>query len=355
MKQLGIRQWFVITWLICLFLPNIIFNIVEALQHIIWPGLKGSGWIIGPLSSALLAAGITLLGISWLASRWLLVPLATIERAALRIAAGDIDAELPQSRVREINEVAAAFMVMGNGLRAAVRQQAAMETERRTLISAVAHDLRTPLFALRGYLAGIDQGVAKTPEKITHYLAMCRAQAETLEQRVTALFDYTRLEYLAQAAACAPLRWDELVKETVERLQPAAAAKQIELAIAAADALCTIYGDVSMLARMLDNLAENAVRHTPAGGRIVLTWRAVPGRVEFCVADSGPGFAPADLPHVFAPLYRGAAENRATDGVGLGLATALRIAQMHGGGLEAANRAAGGAEIAGWISREQAG
>ena len=170
------------------------------------------------MSSALLAAGVTLLGISWLASRWLLAPLAAIEQAAHQIAAGDIDVDLPRSRVREINEVAAAFTVMGDGLRRAVREQAVMENEHRTLISAVAHDLRTPLFALRGYLARIEQGVAATPEKVAHYLAMCRAQAAVLDQRVSTLFDYARLEYLAQSPAREPIRWSELVQQTIERL-----------------------------------------------------------------------------------------------------------------------------------------
>lgn len=350
MTQLSIRQWLLISWLLCLALPRLLFEVAQQLQHSIAPSLSGPGWIIGPLSSALLAAGITLLGISWLARRWLLAPLAAIERAARQIAAGDIDVELPRSRVREINQVAMAFAVMGDGLRAAVRQQAALEDERRTLISAVAHDLRTPLFALRGYLSGIEQGVARTPEKTAHYLAMCRAQAEVLEQRIGSLFDYARLEYLALAPARQPICWDELIHETIGRLRPAAEQKQVTLELAAAEHPCHLLGDAALLARMLDNLLENAVRYMPPHGTITLAWELAAGRLQFSIADSGPGFAPEDLPHVFAPLYRGGApERRSPEGAGLGLATAQRIAQLHGGMLSAANRQAGGAVLAGWL------
>lgn len=106
-----------------------------------------------------------------------------------------------------------------------------------------------------------------------------------------------------------------------------------------------------MLSRMLDNLVENAVHHTPPGGAIIIAWERMPEGLRFSVADSGPGIVPDDLLHVFAPLYQGnAAQGRALEGAGLGLATAQRIAQLHGGELRAANRPEGGALLTGWLA-----
>jgi signal transduction histidine kinase len=353
MRQLSIRQWLLLSWLLCLALPRLLFEAAQMLQHTLAPTLTGPTWIVGPLLSALATAGLTLLGVGWLISRWLLVPLAAMERAAHQIAAGNIDVELPPSRVREVNQVAAAFSAMGAGLRAAVGRQATIEQERRVLISAVAHDLRTPLFALRGYLAGIEQGVAATPEKAAHYLAMCWDQATVLDQRINTLFDYARLEYLAQSPRSEPVHWQELIQQTAERLRPSAVQKQIDMRLVG-PAPCTLEGDPQLLTRMLENMLENAVRHTPGGGVIEVRWQIEPGRLYFSIADSGPGIETEDLPHVFAPMYRGdPSRSRALGGAGLGLAIAQRIAQAHHGGLSVANRPSGGAEFTGWLARSQ--
>ena len=102
---------------------------------------------------------------------------------------------------------------------------------------------------------------------------------------------------------------------------------------------------------MLENILENAVRHTPPGGTIEVQWRMEAGRLCFSVADNGAGIAPEDLPHVFAPMYRGDPERtRTTGSAGLGLTIAQRIAQAHGGELHTANRASGGAELSGWLA-----
>jgi len=351
MKPLSMRQWLILSWLLCLGLPHAIFNLVEGIQHLVAPALRGPTWIIGPLSATLLTAGLTLLGVIWLIGQSVLKPLAAMQQAAHQIAAGDIDVHLPHSRVREVNEVAAAFTAMGAGLRESVLRQAAIEQERRVLMSAVAHDLRTPLFALRGYLEGLEQGVATTPTKIARYLAVCREQVAVLDQRVQALFDYARLEYLEQPLQRETVDWIAMTQQIIERLRPAAALKQVDLRVRCPMVACAHDGDPQLLMRMLENLLDNAVRHTPPGGTIEISWRVENGRLYFSIADSGPGIAPTDLPHLFVPMYRGdASRNRATGGAGLGLTIAQRIAQAHGGTLHAANRAQGGAEFTGCVA-----
>src|SRR5258705_12696698 len=102
--------------------------------------------------------------------------------------------------------------------------------------------------------------------------------------------------------------------------------------------------------RVLVNLLDNALRYTPNGGTIHSTWAKTNGMVRFAVADSGPGSASQDLPHLFEPLYRAeSSRNRQTGGAGLGLTIARRILQAHGGDLTASNRAGGGAEFTGFF------
>src|SRR5205085_10557861 len=104
------------------------------------------------------------------------------------------------------------------------------------------------------------------------------------------------------------------------------------------------------LERAVGILLDTALRYTRAGGTITVAWRAAGGRVTFTVADTGPGIAPQDLPHLFEPLYRAeTSRNRETGGAGLGLTIARRILRAHGGDLVAANGHAGGAEFTGWL------
>jgi len=311
----------------------------------LWP-LAAAGAILLVLAAAI-----------WLLGRAVLRPLAAMGRAAEGIAGGELDVRLPPSRAREVAEVAAALEGMSAALRASLERQSALEEERRRIeeerklfIGAVAHDLRTPLFMLRGYLRGLESGVAATPEKRAHYLRACRAKADALERLIADLFDYTRLEYLQQEPERAPLELGSLLREVIEGAQPLAEAKGIALALDGPVEPCALTGDGPLLARVVGNVLDNAVRYTPEGGRIYVRWQRAAGALVFAVEDTGPGIATHDLPHLFTPLYRGeASRNRRTGGAGLGLTIARRILQAHGGDLTAANRSTNGAVFTGTL------
>jgi signal transduction histidine kinase len=239
---------------------------------------------------------------------------------------------------------------MSGALRQALARQAALEDERRLFVGAIAHDLRTPLFMLRGHLKGLERGVAATPEKIAHYVAVCQAKADELERLVADLFAFTRLDYLEQEPERAPLELGELLRERAEGVQPLAAAKGIALVLEEPRGPCPVLGDPHLLARAVENLLDNALRHTPEGGQIIVRWQKREGAMSFTVEDTGPGIAAHDLPHIFTPLYRGeVSRNRQTGGAGLGLAIARRILRAHGGDLTAMNRAEGGAAFIGTL------
>lgn len=281
--------------------------------------------------------------------RFLLKPLEKMSAAARQIASGDWDVRLPRSRITEIAEVRDGFDTMVKGLERAHRKQAELEEGRRFVIAAVAHDLRTPLFALRGYLDGLEQGIAKSPEKVAQYLAVCKEKSAQLDLLVEDLFTYTKLEYLETEFHEKTLDLGLILRKSADNLKARAAEKQIALSVHP-DGDALVSGDAHLLERAMNNILENAVRHTPIGGEITVQCHRDDGKVRFGVRDTGPGFSAEELKHVFEPLYRGeASRNRSTGGSGLGLTISQRIIRQHGGELAASNHAEGGAVLAGWI------
>jgi signal transduction histidine kinase len=273
-----------------------------------------------------------------------------MDRAATRVARGDLDIRMPSSPAREVAAVSAALETMGAGLREAVQRQAELEQERRLFIAAIAHDLRTPLFTLSAYLAGLKDGLATTPVKAGQYVEACQEQAAALERLVADLFAYSRLEYLEQEPRREPLDLGDVLRRVVAHLEPRAVAAGVRLIATGESTPCPISGDPQLLERAVENLLDNALRFTPPGGHIALCWGRTPSGLAFTVEDTGPGIAPHDLPHLFTPLYRGEpSRNRHTGGAGLGLTIARRILRAHGGDLSAANGAAGGALFTGTL------
>lgn len=353
MTRFTVRQWLLFSWILCLTLPRVLFEVVERFQDLVAPTSHNPDWLFWPVIVALFAMGGTLLLTGWFIERAMLRPLAAIAQAAHQIAEGNLAVTIPTSDVREIRQVAQAMQVLRDGLAAAVAHEAAIDQERRHFISAVAHDLRTPLFALRGYLSGIHSGVAQTPAQIAHYLTICQTQADTLDQRITTLVDFVRFDYMEQPIALELVGWAPLVQAALERVTPAAQGRAVHLHLTSAATALPILGDVQLLMRMLENLLDNAICYSPAGGAVTLSWHTTPTHLHFNVTDEGPGIPPSDLPHLFDPLFRSeSSRSRSTGGMGLGLTIAQRIIHRHGGTLTAANRPEGGACFAGTLPRQ---
>ncbi|WP_405113168.1 HAMP domain-containing sensor histidine kinase [Paenibacillus sp. FSL K6-1217] len=281
--------------------------------------------------------------------RFVLKPLEKLGNAARQMATGDWKVRLPISRVTEIAEVRDGFEVMVKGMEQSYRKQAELEKERRFVIAAVAHDLRTPLFALRGYLDGLEQGIAQTPEKMAQYVAVCKDKSAQLDRLVEDLFTFTKIEYMEPELNTEKINLNRVIRNSLDSLSPQARQRGTSVSFHKADG-CNIHGDVHLLERAMNNLLDNAVRHTPAGGDIEVQCKQAGDKVEFMIRDTGPGFTAEELEYVFEPLYRGeASRSRATGGSGLGLTISQRIIRQHGGGLAASNHPEGGALLEGWL------
>jgi signal transduction histidine kinase len=290
------------------------------------------------LGAGLAALGAALVVIVVLLRRWVLQPLARLAADAERIAGGELDVEPLPTRAREIAQVGDALHGMARGLRDALRTSTAAEHERRFMVTAIAHDLRTPLFTLRGSLEALERGVGDAG-----YLDRAQAKAAHLDRLVSDLFTFSRLEYARDAIAFEEVDVGALARRAVEDAEPIAAARGCVLQIRRVESGLSVRGDADALLRVLTNLLDNAIRH--GRGHVVLGAHRENGAVRLEVADDGPGFAPDDLDHVFEPLFRSdrARAPRTTGGTGLGLAIARRLARAHGGDIEAANDPGGGA------------
>lgn len=281
--------------------------------------------------------------------RFLLKPLEKMSKAARQLAEGDWDVLLPTSSITEIAEVRDGFEVMVKGLELSYRKQTELEEERRFVIAAVAHDLRTPLFALRGYLDGLEQGIAQSPEKIAKYIAVCKEKSAQLDRLVEDLFTFTKMDYFETQLNNKTMDFAHILQESIDSLTPQAREKHISLSTDFTYN-CFISGDKHLLERAMNNILENAVRHTPSGGEIDVHCHRDDQYVRFTIRDSGAGFSMEELTRVFEPLYRGeASRSRSTGGSGLGLTISHRIMKQHGGELEASNHPQGGAVLAGWL------
>jgi signal transduction histidine kinase len=206
----------------------------------------------------------------------------------------------------------------------------AVESQRRDLITAVSHDLRTPLASLRAMVEAIDEGVVEDPAPLRLYAAEIRRSASALGGLVDDLFELIQLDAASiEAENSATL--DEVLGAALAACGSGAAKKGLRLETRLDGASTTPCSP--RLGRVLQNLLQNAIRHTPADGTVLVEARRAAGALELSVSDTGEGIPPQALPHVFDPFWRGDPA-RAEGGSGLGLALAKRIVESLGGRIE---------------------
>lgn len=296
---------------------------------------------------------LALFVISMVMRRFLIKPLEKLSTSVRLLASGDWNVPIPTSRIKEIADVRDAFDEMVQGLQTSHLKQSNLEEERRFVIAAVAHDLRTPLFALRGYLDGLELGIAQSHEKTAKYVAVCKEKASQLHRLVEELFTFAKMDYGEAMLVEEVVNLHTVLQQSVDSVEPSAQQKNITISLYSSDA-CIVRGDAHLLERAISNLLDNAVRYTPDAGEIKIECSSVTDQVRFVIRDTGPGFAENEMNRVFEPLFRGEmSRNRSTGGSGLGMTISERIIRRHGGELMADNDSRGGALLSGWLPSVQ--
>jgi two-component system, OmpR family, sensor kinase len=266
-----------------------------------------------------------------------------LEDAAVRLGAGDQSARAPSDGGDEIAAVAAAFNAMADKLTRHVAVVEAADRARRQLLADVSHELMTPLTSMRGYLETLRMPeVALDETTRQRYLGIALDETLRLERLIGDLLELSRLEAGGIALRVTSVPVLTLFERVRERHERDAAERQISFATELDDPSLVVEGDEDRLEQALQNLAANALRHSPPGRRIPLRARRDAGFVVIGVADSGPGIPPPHLPYIFDRFYKADPSRSGAPGSGLGLSIVKAIVERHGGAVTA--RSAPGVE-----------
>jgi signal transduction histidine kinase len=209
------------------------------------------------------------------------------------------------------------------------RSRREIEEARRQLVAAASHDLRTPLASLRLLVESIDDGVA-TGETRDRYLKEIRTHVGVLSDLIDDLFELSRIEAGDISWTMRQVKVRELIGDTVAAMRAPAAERGVSLAAELPAGELVASANAEKVQRVLFNLIQNAIRHTPADGSVTVRARSAAGGVEVEVADNGEGIPAGDGERVFEAFYRGDAA-RGEEGAGLGLAISRAIVEAHGG------------------------
>lgn len=246
--------------------------------------------------------------------------------AARRVSAEEIEAmELLAAQAGRALENAMRF----EEERRTVERLEELDRLKQDFLDTVSHELRTPLTAIHGMGITLEKRWEEIDEDTRRGLVeRLNANAEVLEEIITTLLDFSRLEGTPDVLEMADVDIRELVDDLLTRLSHLFGETEPEIAIEPA---LMLRGDRLLLGRVLENLVANAAKHTPPGTPITIAAAEIEGEVEVSVSDEGPGIDPVDLEHITERFYRGGDRNaRPTRGTGLGLALVKEILQLHG-------------------------
>jgi signal transduction histidine kinase len=207
---------------------------------------------------------------------------------------------------------------------------------RRELVANVSHDLRTPITSLRGYLETLYVKADSLSEtERLEYIRIALKHSERLAQLVSELFELAKLESCTTTLELEPFVLAELVQDAVQHFQLAAKERKIHLAADVPRESLRVRADVGLIARVLDNLLDNALQHTPEGGRVTVCIDNRDDKLKLRIKDTGSGIPPEHMPHLFERFFhRAPGERPDHGGIGLGLAIAQKSLELHGSSLE---------------------
>jgi signal transduction histidine kinase len=249
-----------------------------------------------------------------------------------QINAGNLQANVPVASRDEVGELATAFNAMVQRLQENLERERGLERTRRELIEAVSHDLRTPLSSIRAMIESINDGVVTDDATIKRYLRTAQSEIENLSQLVNDLFELSQIDAGLLQLHTGSVFLQQLIPYTVETMIAQAASHRLSLIGEVEKELSPVTADSRRIQRVLYNLVQNAIRHTPADGSINIRAMDVGGTVEVQVSDTGEGIPVDDLSMVFERSYRSErSRSRQSGGAGLGLTIAKGIVEAHGG------------------------
>ncbi len=273
----------------------------------------------------------SVIAVSILTSHIIMRPLLMVEKAMQAFATGDLTARAPHIDIPEINRFANSFNYLAVSLQG-------VEERRRELISDLAHELRSPITVIRGYLEMLNVGMTQINPNILQQMTQ---EVERLMRLVNDLLELSKIETGYLPLELQPVHLAPLIQEIVTELTAVSLNKNCELQLQLANNLPPAYADRDRIRQILINLISNAIYYTHDGTITIRTWSGrdrYVGRRQclwIAVTDTGIGIAKADLPKVFERFWRADQSRDArTGGFGIGLAITKRLVELHNGKIE---------------------
>jgi signal transduction histidine kinase len=267
----------------------------------------------------------------WVLTRGVMEDVHVVRDGLRAVGEGRRDVAIHTGAADELAELAASANRMTAQLAVRESERDAADRARRDLVAAVSHDLRTPLTSLRLLAEAVEDEVVD-PEVRRRYLEQMSLHIRSLSGLIEDLFELSRIEAGDIEWSMRQVRLDELVEETVDAMRPHAEAKHVDVRAAVPGDLAPARANPEKLQRVLFNLIQNAIRHTPADGCVTVRAESNGSEVEMEVSDTGDGFEPEDRERGFEAFYRGGrGRARSGDGTGLGLTICRAIVEAHGG------------------------
>lgn len=311
------------------------FGETRAAAIIVARPATGLGEIVGDLGPRLLFSGLigvaAALALGFILSRSVAAPLRNIARAARSVARGNYRQRVPATGPREVRDLAANFNRMTEEVQ---RSQQTL----RDFLANISHELKTPLTSIRGFSEAMLDGTIDDAPGIERSARIISDESNRVLRLVQELLDLSRIESGQVSMQQEDLNLHELFEHVSEvfALRSEENGVRLEMAL---NGSAHIRGDFDRLEQVLNNLLDNAFRHTPSGGTVRVASRDLqPGILQVTVADTGSGIPAQDVPHLFERFYR-ANGARSQKGYGLGLAISREIVRAHGGEIWATSEA----------------
>ena len=287
----------------------------------------------------LLTAGMLLI---WIYQS-MVIPIRRLQVAAENIKNGNLDfkLEIDGSDTDEINELCISFEEMRRRLKENAEEKIHSEAENRVLISNIAHDLKTPITAVKGYAEGILDGVANTPDKIDKYVRTIYSKANEMDTLINELTLYSKIDTNKIPYNFAKINVEDYFADCIEEIGIDLETRGIGLAYYNyTESNIVIIADPEQLRRVINNIIGNSVKYmNKKNGFINIRMKDVGDFIQVEIEDNGRGIPQKDLPYIFDRFYRGdASRNSATGGSGIGLSIVKKIIEDHGGKIWATSK-----------------
>lgn len=284
----------------------------------VWLSLLGTALVV------VIAAVVVSL---WLA-QGILEPVRALQRAAGRLAAGELDQRITVDRDDELGELAQAFNSMAAKLQRLIEQQ-------EDFVANASHELRTPLTTIKLRVEALLGGVRHDPAIAERFLSEIKDEVDRLSHLINDLLTLSQVEVGFDTLKMEKVHLPPLLRETISTFQPRAEAAQITLTMDAVPQLPAVKASPPQIRQVLDNLLDNALKYSSCGGVVTVSCRPMNGQVIVSVTDTGQGIPADDLPHVFERFYRVDKSHSRRGGSGsaggLGLSIVRSVVTAHGG------------------------